>query len=93
MIGKWIGTEPSVILLDEPTRGIDVGAKTEIYHKIRDIANKDKTVIVFSSEIEELVGLADRIIVLYKGNIIQELTGQEITKDNILYYSMGGENA
>ena len=93
LIGKWIGGEFSILLLDEPTRGIDVGAKAEIYHKIREIASENKSVVVFSSEIEELVGLCDRIIVLYKGRLIKELSGDEITKDNVLFFSMGGEHA
>ena len=93
LLGKWIGSDPSLLLLDEPTRGIDVGAKSEIYHKIREVANEGKSVIVFSSEIDELVGLCDKVLVLYKGKLIKELEKEDITKDQVLFYSMGGEHA
>ena len=91
VLGKWIASEPRILLLDEPTRGIDIGAKAEIYVKIRSIVKDNKAVIIFSSEVDELVGLCDRVIVLHKGRLFKELKKNEITKHNILLYSMGRE--
>lgn len=77
IIGRWLLTNPEILLLDEPTRGIDVGAKYEIYQLIIDLANKGKGVIVVSSEMSELLGICDRILVMSNGNI----AGIEKTKD------------
>jgi len=77
IIGRWLLTEPEVLLLDEPTRGIDVGAKYEIYQLIIDLANRDKGIIFVSSEMPELLGICDRIMVMSNGRI----AGIEDTKD------------
>ncbi|MEG0277615.1 MAG: ATP-binding cassette domain-containing protein, partial [Coprobacillus sp.] len=69
IIGRWLLTKPEILLLDEPTRGIDVGAKYEIYQLIIDLANKEKGVIVVSSEMPELLGICDRILVMSNGKI------------------------
>ena len=67
VFAKWLLAEPSVLILDEPTRGIDVGAKTEIYGLINDLVARGAGVLVISSEIEELIGICDRILVLNRG--------------------------
>ena len=77
IIGRWLLTKPEILLLDEPTRGIDVGAKYEIYQLIINLANKDKGIIVVSSEMPELLGICDRILVMSNGRI----AGIEETKD------------
>ena len=69
IIGRWLLTEPEVLLLDEPTRGIDVGAKFEIYQLINDLAAKGKGVMVVSSEMPELIGICDRILVMSNGRV------------------------
>ena len=69
IIGRWLLTNPEILLLDEPTRGIDVGAKYEIYQLIIDLANKEKGVIVVSSEMPELLGICDRILVMSNGRV------------------------
>ena len=89
IIGKWIFSDPEIVLLDEPTRGIDVGAKTELYRLIASLANRGKGIIMFSSETAELVGLCQRVLVLYKGRIVKELAGDEITADAVLSYAVG----
>ena len=84
ILGRWLLTEPEVLLLDEPTRGIDVGAKYEIYQLILDLANKGKVVIVVSSEMPELLGICDRILVMSGGRLAGEVDGRETTQEAIM---------
>ena len=77
-------TEPEVLLLDEPTRGIDVGAKYEIYQLILDLANKGKTVIMVSSEMPELLGVCDRIVVMSGGRVAGEVDARNTTQEEIM---------
>lgn len=85
VIAKWLFTDSNLLLLDEPTRGIDVGAKFEIFNIIIDLAKKGRSIIVFSSELEELIGCSNRIIVLNKGKISGELINEEISQANITH--------
>ena len=84
IIGRWLLTEPEVLLLDEPTRGIDVGAKYEIYQLILDLANKGKTVIMVSSEMPELLGVCDRIVVMSGGRVAGEVDAGSTTQEEIM---------
>lgn len=84
ILGRWLLTEPEVLLLDEPTRGIDVGAKYEIYQLIIDLANKGKTVIMVSSEMPELLGTCDRILVMSGGRLAGEVDAKNTTQEEIL---------
>ena len=84
IIGRWLLTEPEVLLLDEPTRGIDVGAKYEIYQLILDLANKGKTVIMVSSEMPELLGVCDRIVVMSGGRVAGEVDARSTTQEEIM---------
>ncbi len=84
VLGKWLATEPAVIMLDEPTRGIDVGAKFEIYQLIRDLANQGLGVLIISSELPEILGMADRVLVMQSGRIVGELAGDEASEEAIL---------
>lgn len=84
IIGRWLLTEPDVLLLDEPTRGIDVGAKYEIYQLILDLANKGKTVIMVSSEMPELLGVCDRIVVMSGGRVAGEVDARNTTQEAIM---------
>ena len=84
IIGRWLLTEPDVLLLDEPTRGIDVGAKYEIYQLILDLANKGKTVIMVSSEMPELLGVCDRILVMSGGRLAGEVDAKTATQEDIM---------
>ncbi len=77
VLGKWMFTEPDVLILDEPTRGIDVGAKYEIYRLIHELADQGKAVVMVSSELPELLGMADRIYTIFEGNITGEVDGSE----------------
>ena len=84
IIGRWLLTEPEVLLLDEPTRGIDVGAKYEIYQLILDLANKGKTVLMVSSEMPELLGVCDRILVMSGGRLAGEVDAKTTTQEEIM---------
>ena len=84
IIGRWLLTKPEILLLDEPTRGIDVGAKYEIYQLIIDLADKGKGVIVVSSEMPELIGICDRILVMSNGRLAGEGKPEELTQEDIM---------
>ena len=84
IFGRWLLTEPEVLMLDEPTRGIDVGAKFEIYQLINSLATKGKSVIVVSSELPELMGICDRIYVMSGGRIAGEVNAQSTSQEEIM---------
>ena len=84
ILGKWIFTEPDILILDEPTRGIDVGAKYEIYTIINRLADEGKGVLVISSELPELLGMCDRIYVMNEGKILGELSSAEASQEKIM---------
>ena len=96
VLAKWMLTQPDVLILDEPTRGIDVGAKYEIYCVINDLAKAGKAVIVISSEMPEIIGTCDRVYVINEGEIAGELNKDEITQERIMQSIMAhnrkGEN-
>lgn len=84
VLGKWIFADPEILILDEPTRGIDVGAKFEIYKMINQLAESGKSVIMISSELPELIGMCDRIYTLNEGKITGELDGAEANQENLM---------
>lgn len=84
ILGRWLLTEPEVLMLDEPTRGIDVGAKYEIYQLIIDLANKGKVVLMVSSEMPELLGVCDRILVMSGGQLAGEVDARNTTQEEIM---------
>ena len=90
VLAKCLATEPQVLVLDEPTRGIDVGAKFEIYKLITELAEKGVGIIFISSELPEVQNLSDRIIIMHDGRKMGELEKKEISEVNILTYAMGG---
>lgn len=87
VIAKWLMTEPDVIILDEPTRGIDVGAKRDIYLLIGEFVKQGKAVIMISSEIPEIMGLSDRVLVMAGGRLTGELTREEFSQEQIMTYA------
>ncbi|GAA4943560.1 putative multiple sugar transport system ATP-binding protein [Nonomuraea thailandensis] len=91
VLSKWIMTEPDVLILDEPTRGIDVGAKYEIYTIINRLADEGKAVLVISSELPELLGLCDRIYTLSEGRITGEVPRQEATQESLMHLMTKGQ--
>jgi len=84
VFSKWIFSNPDVLILDEPTRGIDVGAKYEIYSVINELAENGKTIIMISSELPEILGMCDRVYIMNEGRIVGELSAQEASQENIM---------
>lgn len=91
LLAKVMMADPSIVIIDEPTRGIDIGNKSQIYHFIDQLVRLGKGCIVISSELPELVGIADRVLVMRGGRIVTELTGDAITEQNIVYAATSGE--
>lgn len=89
VFARWLLVHAKVLILDEPTVGIDVGAKQEIYNLINEIAEEGRCVIMISSELPEVLGMCDRILVMHEGRIVHELSRAEATQEEILYYSAG----
>jgi inositol transport system ATP-binding protein len=89
VLGKWLLTEPDILIFDEPTRGIDVGAKAEIYHLISRLAREGKTIIFISSEMQEILGMCDRILVFHEGKLRGELKREEATQEKVLKLATG----
>ena len=89
LLAAWMGTQPRVLIFDEPTRGVDVGARSEIYEKIREYAQSGGGAIVISSDLPELIGICDRIIVMYHGRVRRELAKEEFSEENILTSASG----
>ncbi len=88
VIAKVLLAQPSLIILDEPTRGIDIGAKHEIYKLIRQLAENGLAVIMISSELPEILGMSDRILVLSKGKQTAILTREEASQEKIMQYAL-----
>ncbi len=88
LVGKWIFAQPEVLMMDEPTRGVDVGAKYEIYQIINDLVSQGKAVMMISSELPELLGMCDRIYVMNEGRLIAELKAEEASQEIIMSYIM-----
>jgi len=89
VLAKWLAVEPRVILLSDPTRGIDVGTKSEIYLLLRKLAAEGAAIILYTTDYDELIGLCDRVGIFYRGRIVHELSGLEITEQAILNASFG----
>ncbi|MGG1676238.1 sugar ABC transporter ATP-binding protein [Neobacillus sp. NRS-1170] len=89
-IGKWLVAEADVYLFDEPTKGVDVGAKRDIFNLISDLAKQGKGIIYASSELSEIIGITDRVYVLYDGKSVKELKTNETNEEELLFYSTGG---
>ncbi|MGC5772904.1 sugar ABC transporter ATP-binding protein [Paenibacillus pabuli] len=91
VIAKWVGIGPSVLILDEPTRGVDVGAKREIYQLMNELTDRGVAIIMVSSELPEVLGMSDRIAVVHEGRISGELAREEATQENIMTLATGGQ--
>jgi ABC-type sugar transport system ATPase subunit len=88
VIAKSLSTEPQILIMDEPTRGIDVGAKEEVYAIIKALAAEGKAIVLVSSELPEILSLCDRIIVMNKGSVVGELSNEEATEERIMALSV-----
>lgn len=90
VIGKWLMADPEVLVLDEPTRGIDVGAKFEIYNLMNDLVDRGVAIVMISSELPEVLGMSDRILVIHQGQLTGELSAKDATQEKAMYYATGG---
>jgi ABC-type sugar transport system ATPase subunit len=90
VLGRWFALSPDVVVLSEPTRGIDVGAKSEVYRLIQDMAEKGAGILIVSSELPELLGLCDRILVMFRGRITAEFDAATATDEEIAHAAFGG---
>ncbi|WP_026733997.1 sugar ABC transporter ATP-binding protein [Fischerella sp. PCC 9605] len=92
LLARWLAIKPRVLMLDEPTRGVDIGAKSEIYRIIGDLAAQGVAILMVSSELPEIVGMSDRVLVMRAGQLVGELDGspgKEITQENIMHFATG----
>ena len=89
VLAKWLAMRPRVIIFDEPTRGIDVGAKNEIYEMLRRLADSGVAILMISSDMEEVIGVSDRIAVMHEGRISGFLERSEFSEQNVLKLAVG----
>ena len=92
VLGKWLMTHPKVLFLDEPTRGIDVGAKTEIHALMAQLAQEGVAIVFVSSELPEILGMSDRVLVLHEGKITGELINDNLTQEDLLTMMSGRDS-
>lgn len=90
VIAKWLATQPKLLILDEPTRGVDVGAKSEIYSIINELANEGLAIILVSSELPEIINMCDSVCVMRNGRLTAQLDQSELSQENIMHYATGG---
>ena len=93
VLGKWLAADASVLVLDQPTSGVDVGSRAQIYAQINELVEAGAAVLVVTVDLEELIGIADRTLVLYRGKVAAELSGPEVTTDRILAIASGAASA
>ncbi len=89
VIAKWLATNPRILILDEPTRGVDIGAKVEVHRIISDLAASGLGIILISSDLPEVLAMSDRIIVLHEGRVTAEIPGAEATEERVMYAATG----
>ena len=89
VIGKWLLRDPKLLLLNDPTKGVDVGAKGEFYSLLSNLRQQGTAILFYSSDDEELLGLCDRVLVMHDGRISAELAGENVTRENLVSASMG----
>ncbi len=93
LVATWVGTDPRVIFLDEPTRGVDVASRADIYAKIEELAGTGVAVVLISSDLPELISLCDRILVMHHGRIVGEVARGDFSEELILSYATGLQSA
>ncbi|MDR3376627.1 MAG: ATP-binding cassette domain-containing protein, partial [Ancalomicrobiaceae bacterium] len=93
VLGKWFNTGGEIYIFDEPSHGIDVGSKQEIYRVMVELLKQNKAILMVSSDMPEVIAMSDRVLVFRRGEIAGELTGEQITEENILTLSIGDQRA
>jgi ABC-type sugar transport system ATPase subunit len=89
VVGKWMAMDPRIWLLDEPTRGVDVGAKAEIHRLLSDLAASGMGILMSSSELTDLLGVCDRVLIMFRGRMVAELPRSDATEERVVYYATG----
>ena len=92
VLAKWLISGPELLIFDEPTRGIDVGTKAEIWQLMRDLADQGKAILMISSELPEIVGISDRIVVMHRGCMVGELPGETATEEKVMMLATYGDS-
>ena len=92
VLAKWLLTEPLVLFLDEPTRGIDVGAKFEIYNIMNELVENGVCIVMISSELPEVLGMSDRILVMHEGHLTADLLAADASQETCMHYATGGKS-
>jgi ABC-type sugar transport system ATPase subunit len=92
VLAKWIMSKSKILVLDEPTKGIDIASKVDVYNLMNEMVSKGVSIILISSDVDEVIGMCDRIMVLYNGNIASVLNRKDATREKILFYATGGRN-
>ena len=93
ILAKWLSTDADILIMDEPTKGIDIGAKAEIYKLMEEIVASGKSIIMVSSEMTEVIGMSDRILVMREGHMAGELQRGEFEEERIITYAVGGSQS
>ena len=93
MLSKWLNAEPKLLILDEPTRGIDVGAKAEVHQIINELAQQGMAIMMISSDLPEVLAMSDRILVMREGRQMEILTRQEATQERVMTAAMGQQSS
>jgi len=91
VLGKWLSTNPRILILDEPTRGVDIGARSEIYQIIRELANQGLGILMISSDLPEILGMSDRVYVMHEGSIVTEIPRCELNEELVMQHATGME--
>ena len=91
VLAKWMAVEPKVLIMDEPTRGIDVGTKYEIYKMMNEMTEQGMSIIMINSDMEELLGMSDRILVIREGKLAGELSREEACPESVMNLAVGGQ--
>jgi ribose transport system ATP-binding protein len=91
LFAKWLRRSPKILLLDEPTQGVDIAAKAELHHQIAKTASQGTAVLVSSADIEELTAISQRILIIRAGRVVASLTGEQVTIGDVLAQTIGGE--
>ncbi len=93
MLAKWLATEPKLLIVDEPTRGIDVGTKAEVHRLMSELAGRGVAVLMISSELPEVLGMADRVLVMHEGRLVEELSREEADEESVIRAATGQTRA
>jgi ABC-type sugar transport system ATPase subunit len=93
LLGMWMGIWPKVLIVDEPTRGVDVGAKEEIYSHLRELAGRGAAVVLISSDLREILGMSDRICIMRGGRIRKTVNASDTTEELVISYALGAGEA